>query len=66
MRARGIALAAVAGAALAATPAEAAAPKVEQMVVFKSGAAKLKTLRARATHVRVGQRRCAVAAGTPL
>jgi hypothetical protein len=47
-------------------PAAAAAPVVEQMVVARSGAADVARVRAGATTVRVGRRRCAVAAATPL
>lgn len=52
---------------VAAAPAQAAAPVVEQMVVGKDGSAK-KTGKARASaaRVRVRGRSCAVGAGTPL
>ena len=53
-------------AAAAPTGVYAAAPRVEQMVVFRSGDAPVRTLRASGSAVRVGQRRCAVATGTPL
>ncbi|MBX5469628.1 MAG: carboxypeptidase regulatory-like domain-containing protein [Thermoleophilaceae bacterium] len=42
------------------------APAVEQMVVLASGAAKVRTVRAAAARARVGRRRCAVPAATPL
>lgn len=50
----------------AAAPAAAAAPRVDQLVVFRSGAAKQKPVDAHATTVRVSGRRCAVAGATPL
>jgi hypothetical protein len=53
----------VAGAAHAAT---APAPIVEQMVVFRSGSAVTKRVRARRVQVRVDGRRCAAGDGTPL
>lgn len=56
----------VAAAALAVAAPAAAAPTVHQLVVFKSGSFKQKTVRAKQAHVRVGHKRCAVAAGTPL
>ena len=49
-----------------AAPAGAAAPVVTQMVVFEDGSAKFGKVRASATRVKVGRKRCAVAAGTPL
>src|SRR4051812_6851439 len=51
---------------VAAAPAGAAAPVVDQMVVFKNGSAKVKKVRASATRVKVGRKRCALGAGTPL
>lgn len=63
---------AAAGAAQAITagdgaPAPArAAPLVEQLVVFRSGAWHAARVRASAVSVRVGRKRCAVGAGTPL
>ena len=68
MSARRITALAVAAATslVAAAPAGAAAPVVDQMVVFSSGSAKIGTVRAKSTRVRVGRRRCAVGAGTPL
>ena len=41
-------------------------PKVEQLIVFRSGSAVGKTVRANATTVKIGRRRCAVASGTSL
>lgn len=61
------ALAAAAATSLVvAAPAGAAAPVVKQMVVFSDDSAKVGKVRASATRVRVGRRRCAVARGTPL
>jgi len=49
------------------TPAPAsAAPVVHQLVVFRSGSFKEKTVRAGQVAVRVGHRRCVVGAATPL
>ena len=64
--ARVIAAAALAAAALAPAAADAAAPKVQQLVVFRDGSAKQKTLTAKAATARLGGRRCTVGAGTPL
>jgi hypothetical protein len=64
VRARIAAGAAVALAA-AAAPAQ-AAPKVEQLVVFKNGTAVQKQVTAGAASVKVGKRSCAVGAGTAL
>jgi hypothetical protein len=50
----------------AAPGAAAAAPKVRQMVVFPSGKAVTKTVRAAQVWVRVEGRRCAAGDGTPL
>jgi hypothetical protein len=63
-----LAAAALAAAAGVAVPAEARprAPVVTQMVVFKSGRAVTKRVSARGARVRVGRRRCAVAARTAL
>jgi hypothetical protein len=47
-------------------PAEAAAPKVRQLVVFRDGGATSEAVSTRATHVRVEDRRCAVGSGTAL
>jgi hypothetical protein len=60
------ATAVIAVAALAPGGAQAAAPRVNQLVVFRSGSAKQKQVVARAATVRVGRRRCAVGAGTAL
>ena len=51
--------------AAAALPA-AAAGKVSQLVVFRDGTSKQKTVQPRRATVRVGGKRCAVPAGTPL
>jgi hypothetical protein len=60
-------VAAAASSLVAAAPAGAAAPVVRQMVVGKDGSArKIGTVRASATRVKVGRKRCAVGAGTPL
>jgi hypothetical protein len=60
-------VAAAASSLVAAAPAAAAAPVVQQMVVGKDGSArKIGTVRASATRVKVGSKRCAVGAGTPL
>ncbi len=53
-------------AAVIATPAAEAAPRVHQLVVFRDGGAVQKTTGTRATRVRVGRRRCAVGDATPL
>jgi hypothetical protein len=47
-------------------PADAAAPTVRHMVVFRDGSAVAKTVSTRATRVRVEGRRCAVGEGTAL
>ena len=53
--------------ALAATgPADARAPRVEQMVVFRDGSAVVKRVSTRGVHVRIHGKRCAVAARTAL
>lgn len=66
-RVLGVAAALVACGGLAA-PARAAprAPQVEQLVVFRSGEAVTKRVRAAATAVRVEGRRCGLARATPL
>jgi hypothetical protein len=51
---------------LAAPTADAAAPTVRQMVVFRSGEAVTKTVRASKVLVRVAGRRCAAGGGTAL
>jgi len=63
---RAIAAAALAAAALAPVATADAAPRVKQLVAFRDGGAKQKSVRARAVRTRVGGRRCAVGAGTPL
>ena len=65
MMPRAIAAAALALALGGADPSI-AAPRVEQMVVFRSGAAPVRDVVAREATIRVGGRRCTVAAGTPL
>jgi hypothetical protein len=55
-----------AAALAAAAPAPAAAPQVEQMVVFRSGDAHVSAPGTKRLRVRVGSRRCSVAAATPL
>ena len=57
--------AAVPGAPMAES-AEAAAPKIRQLVVFRDGSATSETVSTRATRVRVEGRRCAVGSGTAL
>jgi hypothetical protein len=52
--------------AAAAAPAQAAAPKVEQLVVFRNGSAVQKQVSAAAANVKVGKKSCAVGAGTAL
>jgi hypothetical protein len=51
---------------LAASPAAAAAPVVEQMVVFRDGDAVTRTVAAKQVRVRVGGRRCTAGEGTAL
>jgi hypothetical protein len=64
---RAIVAAALAVAALAPAVAEAKAPpRIEQLVAFKDGSAKQASVTAAAATARVGKRKCAVAAGTPL
>jgi hypothetical protein len=64
---RALALAVVAlGLAAAPAAADAAAPKVRQMVVFRDGSALAKTISTRATRVRAQGRRCTAGAGTAL
>jgi hypothetical protein len=62
---RGVALAFLVVLAWA-PPAEAAAPKIRQLVVFRDGSATSETVSTRATRVRVEGRRCAAGDGTPL
>jgi hypothetical protein len=65
--ARGLIIGGLAAVALAAPPvAEAAAPKVKQLVVFRSGEAVQRTVNTRQASVTVGGRRCAVGDGTAL
>ncbi|MEA2437761.1 MAG: hypothetical protein QOF65_2317 [Thermoleophilaceae bacterium] len=52
--------------AAAVAPAHAAAPKVAQLVVFKNGSAVQKQVVAAKANVKLGKKRCAVGAGTPL
>jgi hypothetical protein len=47
-------------------PADAAAPKVRQLVVFRDGSATSETVSTRATRVRVERRRCTAGDGTAL
>jgi hypothetical protein len=62
-----IAAVALATAALAPAAAEAAkAPRIEQLVAFRDGGAKQKSVTATAATARVGSHKCAVGAGTPL
>ena len=65
---RRFSLIAIAGAACCAAPAPAvaAAPVVRHLVAYKGGAVKEKRVRASATTVKVGRRRCAVGRATPL
>jgi hypothetical protein len=56
----------VAAAAVAPAPAVAAAPKVHQLVVFRDGSFRAKTVSAGRASVKVNGRRCAVAPATPL
>ena len=51
---------------LAASPAVAVAPVVEQMVVFRDGDAVTRTVAAKQVRVRVGGRRCTAGEGTAL
>ncbi len=67
MMARALILGALAAMALASPPAAvAAAPKIKQLVVFRSGEALQKTTSTRQTTVAVGRRRCAAGDGTAL
>jgi hypothetical protein len=60
-------LGAVASFAAALAPAaHAAAPKIAQLVVFRSGAGVQSTVTAAKSQVKVGSKRCTVGAGTPL
>jgi hypothetical protein len=51
---------------LAAPSAGAAAPAIEQMVVFRDGDAVTRTVKAKEARVRIGGRRCAAGRGTAL
>jgi hypothetical protein len=51
---------------LAASPAAAAAPRIEQLVVFRDGDAVARTVAAEQARVRVGGRRCTAGDGTAL
>jgi hypothetical protein len=51
---------------LAASPAAAAAPAVEQMVVFRDGDAVTRTVTAKQVRVKVGRKRCTAGEGTAL
>ena len=67
MTARGLILGGLAAMALASSPAAAAAaPKVQQLVVFRDGHASAKRVSTAATKVTVAGRRCAVGDGTAL
>jgi hypothetical protein len=67
VKARALLIGGLAAMALAAPPAaEAAAPKVSQLVVFRSGEALQKKISTRQTTVPVGGRRCAAGDGTAL
>jgi hypothetical protein len=66
MKARALILGGLAAMALASPPAAAAAPKVRQLVVFRSGHAVQKPASTRQATVAVGRRRCAAGDGTAL
>jgi hypothetical protein len=61
-----IAFVALTAIGLAAAPAEGAAPKIHQLVVFRDGGAVAKTVSTRATRVRVEGRRCTAGRATAL
>ena len=63
---RALALVGAAAALAVAAPPAAAAPKVKQLVVQKSGTARQATVEARRTHVKVGNRQCVVPSETAL
>src|SRR2546423_1748812 len=63
---RALALAGTAAAVAVAAPPAAAAPKVEQLVVQKSGTARQAKVTADRTHVKVGNRTCVVPSATAL
>ncbi|MEA2459016.1 MAG: hypothetical protein QOC95_1988 [Thermoleophilaceae bacterium] len=56
----------VAAVVAVAAPAQAAAPKVDQLVAFRDGSAKQSRVAASSTTARVGGRTCAVGQSTPL
>jgi len=67
MRARGVLLGGLAALALVSPPAAgAAAPKVQQLVVFRDGHAQARRVSTAAASVNVAGRRCAVGDGTAL
>ena len=66
MSGRGLILGGLAAMALASPPVAAAAPKVEQLVVFRDGKASAQRVSTAATKVTVAGRRCAVGDGTAL
>jgi hypothetical protein len=67
MRARGVLLGGLVAMALASPPAAgAAAPAVQQLVVFRDGHAQAKRVSTAAARVKVGGHRCAVGDGTAL
>jgi hypothetical protein len=66
MRARGLIVGGLAVLALAAPPAATAAPKVNQLVVFRNGEAVQRTTSTRQTTVSVAGRHCAAGDGTAL
>ena len=61
-----LAVALVAALAALGGAAEAASPKVRQLVVFRDGSAQTNTVSTRASTVRVDGRRCTTGRGTPL
>jgi hypothetical protein len=62
-----VAAVAALGAGVAPAPATArSSPKVRELVVYKSGKAKERTVRARGVKAKVGRHRCAVGTATPL
>jgi hypothetical protein len=66
MRTRALVAGGLAALALGGAAADAAAPKVQQMVVFRDGHARTKRVSTAATSVRVGGRRCAAGDRTAL
>lgn len=63
---RGVSIALALGAVALAPAAAVATPRVHQLVVFKSGAARQSSPALAGATVRIGRKRCAVAGGTPL